>query len=61
LGKLLLRALIEACETLGRKQMLAVVGDSNNAASIGLHQSFGFRKVRDLRVLLVVLRASCVA
>jgi phosphinothricin acetyltransferase len=46
LGKLLLRALIEACEKLGRKQMLAVVGDSNNAASIGLHQSFGFRKVR---------------
>ncbi|ELR20745.1 acetyltransferase [Acanthamoeba castellanii str. Neff] len=48
LGKLLLRALIEACEKLGRKQMLAVIGDSNNAASIGLHQSFGFRKVGTL-------------
>ena len=43
-GKALLSALIEACEALGLRQMCAVIGDSGNAASIGLHASLGFEK-----------------
>jgi phosphinothricin acetyltransferase len=58
LGKLLLQALIEACERLGRKQMLAVIGDSTNAASIGLHLSFGFRQVL-LLLLFLFFYKSC--
>ena len=43
-GKALLGALIEACEALGLRQMCAVIGDSGNAASIGLHAAMGFEK-----------------
>lgn len=42
LGRLLLAAVIEACERNGYRQMVAVIGGSDNAASIGLHASFGF-------------------
>ncbi len=42
LGKRLLRALIDACEQRGFRQMLAVIGDSANAASIELHHACGF-------------------
>ncbi|MGY4828307.1 N-acetyltransferase family protein [Sphaerotilaceae bacterium SBD11-9] len=41
-GKLLLAELIAQCEALGARQMLAVIGDSANAGSIGLHRSLGF-------------------
>lgn len=41
-GKTLLKALIEACEALGLRQMCAVIGDSGNAASIGVHAALGF-------------------
>jgi len=41
-GKALLKALIEACEALGLRQMCAVIGDSGNAASIGVHAALGF-------------------
>jgi phosphinothricin acetyltransferase len=41
-GKALLAAVIAACEGLGLRQLVAVVGDSGNAASIGLHRSMGF-------------------
>jgi phosphinothricin acetyltransferase len=41
-ASLLLPALIEACEAAGRRQMVAVIGDSGNAASIALHARFGF-------------------
>jgi len=43
LGRLLLRELIQSCETVGCRQMIAVIGDTANAASIGLHEAFGFR------------------
>ena len=43
-GRALLTALIQACEALGLRQMCAVIGDSGNAASIGLHASLGFDK-----------------
>ncbi len=42
-GKALLISLIDACETLGIRQMLGVIGDSANAASIKLHEACGFR------------------
>ena len=48
-GSALLRALIERCEALGYRQLIAVIGDSANAASINLHASFGFQRVGTLR------------
>lgn len=41
-GKAVLSAAIGACEALGVRQVVAVIGDSGNAASIGLHRSLGF-------------------
>jgi len=41
-GKLLLTELLKQCEALGARQMLAVIGDSANAGSIGVHRSLGF-------------------
>lgn len=41
-GKALLSALIERCTALGLRQMLAVIGDSGNAGSIGVHRACGF-------------------
>jgi phosphinothricin acetyltransferase len=43
LGKRLLAELIARCEALGARQMLAVIGDSANAGSIGVHASLGFQ------------------
>jgi L-amino acid N-acyltransferase YncA len=41
-GKALLSAVIARCEALGVRQLVAVIGDSANAGSIGLHRSLGF-------------------
>lgn len=41
-GRALLQALIARCESQGFRLMIAVIGDSANAASIGLHRSCGF-------------------
>jgi len=48
-GSALLRVLIERCEALGYRSIIAVIGDSANAASINLHASFGFLRVGTLR------------
>ena len=45
LGALLLAALINQCERGGWRQMVAVVGDSANVASLRLHERHGFRRV----------------
>ena len=45
IGRALLTPLIEACAAAGRRQMVAVIGDSANAASIGLHAALGFRQI----------------
>ena len=42
IGRALLLRLIDDCAALGYRQMLAVIGDSGNAASIGLHRACGF-------------------
>ncbi len=42
-GRKLLAAVIEASAAAGMRQMIAVIGDSANAASIGLHGKLGFR------------------
>jgi len=42
LGKALVAQVIAACKALGVRQMIAVIGDSANAGSIGLHRSLGF-------------------
>ena len=49
IGRALLGALLPACEATGARQMVAVIGDSANAASIGLHAAFGFTEVGVLR------------
>lgn len=49
IGRVLLAALIERCAALGYRQMIAVIGDSANQGSIGLHRSLGFRQEGVLR------------
>lgn len=44
IGRRLLEDLIARCETSGFRLMVAVIGDSGNAASIGLHKALGFSK-----------------
>jgi L-amino acid N-acyltransferase YncA len=41
-GRAVLTAVLAACEAMGLRQALAVIGDSENAASIGLHRALGF-------------------
>ena len=41
-GKAMLSQVLAACEALGLRQVMAVIGDSGNAGSIGLHRSLGF-------------------
>jgi L-amino acid N-acyltransferase YncA len=43
IGKTLLIALISECEKLGFRHMIAVIGDSENAGSIALHERCGFQ------------------
>jgi L-amino acid N-acyltransferase YncA len=45
IGAALLSALIGELEVLGATQLIAVIGDSGNAASIALHQKLQFRQV----------------
>ena len=48
IGTALLTALIARCEAGPWRQMLAVIGDSANAASIGLHRRHGFAVIGTL-------------
>jgi phosphinothricin acetyltransferase len=49
LGRLLMARLIADVETRGFRQMIAVIGDSANAASIALHAAAGFRLIGTLQ------------
>lgn len=42
IGAALMQALIDACEARGYRQMIAVIGEPTNTASIRLHEKFGF-------------------
>jgi L-amino acid N-acyltransferase YncA len=44
-GSALLEALVERCRRGPWRQMLAIIGDSANTASIGVHRKAGFREV----------------
>lgn len=48
-GLALMQRLIADAEALGYRQMIAVIGDSANLASIGLHERLGFHLVGTLR------------
>lgn len=48
-GKALVAELIARAEAKGLRQMIAVIGDSENVGSIGLHISLGFRQVGVLK------------
>ena len=45
IGSQLLSELVDVCEGLGVRQLIAVIGDSENHASINLHSKCGFTRV----------------
>ena len=45
LGRLLLQALLQECEKKPFRQVIAVIGDSENVASIELHRALGFELI----------------
>src|SRR5258708_20856258 len=47
-GKALVQELVDICTATGLRQMIAVIGDSDNVGSIGVHASLGFRKAGTL-------------
>ncbi|KXG88104.1 GNAT family N-acetyltransferase [Agrobacterium bohemicum] len=49
IGKTLLLSLIDEATVRGFRQMVAVVGDADNAASIGVHRAAGFEMVGTLK------------
>jgi L-amino acid N-acyltransferase YncA len=50
-GRALLAELMARCQAAGARQMLAVIGDSNNQASIGVHRALGFERCGLLRAV----------
>ena len=51
IGRALLDALLEACVKTGARQMIAVIGDSANTASIKLHAACGFKRAGTLKAV----------
>lgn len=49
IGRALLQALCEAAQAAGVRRLIAVIGDSANAGSIGVHRSLGFEMAGTLR------------
>jgi phosphinothricin acetyltransferase len=49
LGRLLLAELMARCEALGARQMLAVIGDSKNLGSVGVHRTLGFEPIGTMK------------
>ncbi len=49
IGRRLMQTLIARCEALGYRQMIAVIGDGENAASIALHRALGFTHIGTFR------------
>lgn len=48
-ARLLMAELMTRCEQAGARQMVAVIGDSANTGSIGLHTAMGFRHIGTLQ------------
>jgi L-amino acid N-acyltransferase YncA len=48
-GKALVNALLDRARAQNFKQMLALIGDSENTASIGMHASLGFQHCGTMR------------
>lgn len=48
-GKMMLAELIRRCTALGFRQMVAVIGDSGNQGSIGVHSALGFAHAGNLK------------
>ena len=48
-GKALVVALLDHATARGFRQMIAVIGDSENVGSIGLHSALGFRQVGTMK------------
>ena len=44
-ARLLMVELVARCEMAGARQMIAVIGDSANTGSVGLHRALGFRPI----------------
>jgi L-amino acid N-acyltransferase YncA len=51
IGSALMQALIDDCTARGFRQMVAVIGEPTNTASINLHERFGFELVGVFRGL----------
>ena len=49
IGSILLDHVVEGCRAAGKRQMVAVIGDSANQGSIRVHEKAGFRRVGTLR------------
>ena len=45
LGRALLAELLACCEAAGIRKVMAIVGDSANAGSVGVHRAVGFTQV----------------
>jgi phosphinothricin acetyltransferase len=45
LGRALLAELLLRCEAAGSRKMIAIIGDSANAGSVGVHLALGFEEV----------------
>ncbi|HEX2943993.1 MAG TPA: GNAT family N-acetyltransferase [Rhodopila sp.] len=50
-GKALVSRLIELATAQGMRQMIAVIGDSENVGSIGVHASLGFHMVGTMKAV----------
>ena len=50
-GKALVLRLLAEAERAGFRQMIAVIGDSENVGSVGMHASLGFHHVGTLRAV----------
>jgi len=48
-GRALLAELIERCRRAGKREMVAIIGDTGNLGSVALHEALGFRLVGTLR------------
>ncbi|HUB13709.1 MAG TPA: GNAT family N-acetyltransferase [Acetobacteraceae bacterium] len=50
-GKALVAMLIAEATAAGMRQMIAVIGDTGNVGSVGVHASLGFRNIGTMRAV----------